>query len=168
MQCESCHGKEATVHLTQVIDGEVKKVHLCEACAKESGVTLKIPTSIHEILQGVSAPKLLLPEPVRSCPACKMTRADFKKIGRLGCAECYEAFEDELTGVIKAMHQADRHLGKFPRRMTEKARLAEELERLRAELARVIGSEQFEEAARLRDQIRQLSGKLEGARARKG
>ena len=70
MQCESCHGKEATVHLTQVIDGEVKKVHLCEGCAKESGVTLKIPTSIHEILKGVSAPKLLMPEPARACPAC--------------------------------------------------------------------------------------------------
>jgi protein arginine kinase activator len=168
MECESCHSKEATVHLTQVINGEVKKVHLCEGCAKESGVTMKIPTSIHEILQGVAAPKLGLPEATKSCPACKMTRADFKKIGRLGCADCYEAFEDELAGVIKAMHQADRHQGKFPRRLTEKARVSEELDRLRGELSRAIGGEQFEQAARLRDQIRQLSGKLQGIRVKKG
>jgi protein arginine kinase activator len=168
MQCESCQAKEATVHLTQVIEGEVKKLHLCEGCAKASGVTYKIPTSIHEILQGVGAAKLSLPEPTRACPACRMTRADFKKVGRLGCAECYEAFGDELLGVVRAMHHAEQHQGKFPRRMTEKAKLAEELERLRAELSRVIGAEQFEEAARLRDQIRRLSGKLEGVRVTKG
>jgi protein arginine kinase activator len=168
MQCESCHTKEATVHLTQVISGEVKKVHLCEACAKVSGVTTKIPTSIHEILQGISAPKLVMPEPARACPSCKMTRADFKKIGRLGCADCYEAFDDELSGVIKAMHHAERHTGKFPRRLTEKAKLAEELERLRAELSRAIAAEQFEEAAGLRDRIRQMTGRLDGIVVRKG
>lgn len=154
MICESCHEKEATVHLTQVAEGAVKKVHLCEDCAAKSGFDIHGPLSIQDILLGmghVSGEEAAGPE--RSCPKCHFRRADFKKTGRLGCPDCYETFAAELLPLIKAMHRSDQHMGKVPSREGIAVRLSSEIAAVQKALDQAIASENYEEAARLRDQI---------------
>ncbi len=153
--CEICKNKEATIHLTQVIDGAVKKVHLCEACAAQSGFDAHGPMSITDILLGMghAAEPVKVKVADRSCPRCHMRRADFKKSGRLGCSACYEAFEDELAPLIKVMHRKDQHVGKIPRREKQSVRVNAEIIQLQRDLERAIAREDFEEAARIRDRI---------------
>ena len=160
MLCESCNEREATVHLTQVADGAVKKVHLCEECAAKSGFDIHGPLSIQDILLGMGQSSSdAAAGPERSCPKCHFRRADFKKTGRLGCPDCYETFAAELLPLIKAMHRSDQHMGKVPSRDGTAVRLSTEIAALQKALDQAIASENYEEAARLRDQI-------QGARSR--
>ncbi len=160
MKCELCKATEATIHLTQVVDGAVKKVHFCEACAAKSGFDVHGPMSITDILLGLGdaavpqEPELRARE--RACPRCHLRRTDFKKSGRLGCPACYEAFADELMPVIKAMHRNEQHRGKVPEREQERFRTTQEMENLEAELQAAIEEERFEEAARIRDVLQTL------------
>lgn len=155
MLCEKCHDKDATVHLTQVVDGEVKKLHFCEECAAESGFDIQGPVSITDILLGMGGeePTAALRASDRVCPSCGMKRADFKKSGRLGCPVCYDTFADELNSLVKAMHRSDQHMGKVPRRESVRARMTAEMGILQKALAEAVAGENFEEAARVRDEI---------------
>lgn len=161
MLCELCKESEATVHLTQVIDSAIKKLHLCESCAGKSGVDLQGPLSISDILLGLGVQK----EPAgagteRSCPRCHMRRTDFKKTGRFGCAECYTAFAEELPPLLKAMHRADRHKGKVPRRESARMLASAELADMQKQMEKAISEEKFEEAARLRDSLQVYRARL--------
>ncbi len=159
MLCEKCKEKEATIHLTQVMDGAVKKVHLCEECAASSGFDVQGPSSITDILLGIGGGSVL-PESGkkdradRACPHCHMKLSDFKKTGRLGCPGCYEAFEDELVSLLKVMHRKEVHSGKVPSRESVRVRKSAEIASLERALEEAIEAEQFEEAARIRDRIR--------------
>lgn len=162
MLCEICKTEEATVHLTQVVDGTIKKVHLCEPCSKKHGFDLQGPISITDILLGMgekpekvqaTATTPSSSKPERSCPRCHMRRTDFKKTGRFGCSECYETFGEELPILLKAMHRNDRHNGKIPANEKTRVMAENDLVRLQEELEAAITSEDYEHAARLRDQI---------------
>lgn len=158
MQCERCQQNEASVHLTQVVDGQVAKMHLCEACAKEAGVDIKGTLSITDLLSGLHGlQQEPAPAPVEEtagpeCPSCGLTRTQFKKQGRLGCPGCYEAFTDDLRGMIRTMHHHERHVGKRPGGAVPDAERAA----LRKALDAAIAQERFEEAARLRDRLRAM------------
>ncbi len=154
MLCESCNEREATVHLTKVLEGSVKKVHLCEECAAKSGFDIHGPMSITDILLGMGgalSPKETAAD--RSCPRCHLRRSDFKKTGRLGCPDCYDTFAGELFPLIKSMHRSEQHLGKVPSREGMRVKLTAELITLQKELDKAVAEERFEEAARLRDRI---------------
>ncbi|MBN1269562.1 MAG: UvrB/UvrC motif-containing protein [Kiritimatiellae bacterium] len=154
MLCEQCHERDATVHLTQVVDGAVKKLHLCEQCAKEAGLDLHGPVSITDILLGMGGETdAARPAADRSCAHCHLRRSDFKKLGRLGCAACYDAFADELAPLLKAMHRKETHVGKRPSDAATRGGGGAELAALQKALDAAIAAEQFEEAARLRDLI---------------
>ena len=169
MQCELCKEHEATVHLTQVVGSEVKKVNLCEACAAKSGLDIKGTISITDLLMGLSGGAALAvgggkaprasPENERACPRCHMRRADFRKTGRLGCADCYETFVEELAPMLHNMHRAHQHTGKIPARESKLVQSTAEAAALQKALETAIAAEQFEEAARLRDRIAVLRGK---------
>lgn len=172
--CEICKEREATVHLTQVIEGQVKKLHLCETCAAKSGFDVNGPLSITDILLGMGLQKpdgqlAAAPEPVttsgleRTCPRCHMRRTDFKKGGRFGCSDCYAAFADELPPLLKAMHRSERHVGKVPAGQSQRLQASAELDDLRAAQKKAIDREAYEEAARLRDQIEQAQAKFRAA-----
>ncbi len=101
----------------------------------------------------------------RKCPRCHMRRTDFKKTGRFGCAECYEAFAEELPPLLKAMHRSDHHAGKIPKREGARVTANAELAALQKKMDKAIAAENFEEAAKLRDQIAQTRKRVEAAEA---
>lgn len=167
MLCEHCGQKPATVHLTQVIDGDVTKLHLCEACAKKGGYDLAANLSMTDFLLGIDGEAALTTKPVaeiqRSCPTCHMRRSDFKKSGQFGCPDCYETFKEEMTPLLRAMHRGDRHVGKIPSRMGVKVQATADLAALERELQEAIAAERFEEAARIRDDIKACRRRLAAA-----
>ncbi|MGD0016163.1 MAG: UvrB/UvrC motif-containing protein [Verrucomicrobiia bacterium] len=166
MQCDNCKKAEATVHLTQIVDGKVLKIDLCEACAKESGVQDAAGFSLADLLVGLGAGDEIKTEgPGARCPACGLTQADFKKTGRLGCATCWETFAAGLAPLLKAMHKGDHHIGKVPTRAAHTLIISENIRQLSEELEKAVHTEKYEEAAVLRDKIRELETKLEVASA---
>jgi protein arginine kinase activator len=158
MLCDHCSEKEATVHLTQVIEGEVKKLHLCEQCAAESGFDVHGTMSVTDILLGMGG-EVTTPASVesmeRSCPVCHLRRSDFKKTGQFGCPACYATFADELKPLLKAIHHGEQHTGKVPAREGVRVRMSAQLANLQQALDQAVGEEKYEEAAGLRDQIRE-------------
>jgi protein arginine kinase activator len=91
------------------------------------------------------------------CPRCGFTQADFKKSGRLGCPECYKTFAEGLEGLLKTMHKGTRHAGKVPEALRESREQADRLKSLQKKLDKAIKEEDFEQAAQLRDELKQLT-----------
>lgn len=161
MLCDICKKHEATVHLTQIVDGKMLKVDLCEACAKEKGVQEAAGFSLSDLLVGLGAAEEMKTEaPGVQCPICGFTQADFKKTGRLGCSGCWEAFEHGLESLLRAMHKGVRHIGKVPSKAAHTLALSEKIRELSEELNKAVQAEKYEEAAQIRDQIRQLESRL--------
>ena len=148
MKCEVCGDNDASVELTQVVDGAIQKWHLCSPCAQEQGVQQQGQVSLTDILFGMGAGQTTPPVDI-TCPKCHMTRADFKQKTRFGCPYCYTAFERELEPLLVAMHRSDRHTGKIPR----SAELSARIEALSSELDDAVRAQNFELAAELRDRI---------------
>lgn len=161
MRCECCQQNEATIHLTQMVDNQSRELHLCEGCAEESGMNVQNVMSIPEILFGLGSSGAALKDnnqpSTRSCPHCHMRDCDFKKTARLGCPRCYEAFAEELGPMLAAMHKGMQHTGKIPGYLRETMATAALCEDLNRQLERAIHDEKYEEAARLRDRIREAT-----------
>lgn len=161
MLCCVCKEKEATVHLTQIVGNKMHKVDLCEECAREKGLEDPSGFAFSDLLLGLGASQEIeqaaatAGEP--ACPQCGYTHADFKKAGRLGCPECYQTFADVLRELLKNMHKGVQHVGKTPRRQQPVMDLGERLRRLRQQLEKAIAEENFEEAARVRDEIKRTT-----------
>ncbi|MBO4631220.1 MAG: UvrB/UvrC motif-containing protein [Lentisphaeria bacterium] len=182
MLCQHCHKNEATIHVQQIVDGQIQSYHLCEGCASKNGAG--VPE-----LEGFNLAEVLFdiagkvagagdsPDAGKDgsdedssatvCPGCGWTLQQFRKTGYLGCPECYQTFAPQVAGLLKNMHRGERHLGKIPvssgteqRRGHELALLNREIENLRKELDEKIRSEEYEQAAVLRDRIQDLSRKL--------
>lgn len=162
MQCDICGKGEATVHLTEIVDGEMTKMHLCEGCAKKKGAEMEEHFGLSDLLAGLADLDVKLKpkaETAAKCPNCGLTYQDFKKIGRLGCSQCYSAFEEFLTPLIKRIHGSIHHAGKIPRKVPKVAKALDQLQQLRGRLHQAIDAEEFEEAAKIRDKIRQIEKK---------
>lgn len=161
MKCRNCP-KVATLHITEIVKGAVQEHHLCEDCARPF---LEKTTSAHA---GSSAPGKSAEDEADSeaaaqliCPSCQMSYKEFRGIGRLGCPNCYAAFQHELLPLIENIHGETQHAGKSPRRTTAENDLKEsQLMKLRGELRRAVSDEQYEKAAELRDQIQALESDL--------
>jgi len=163
MLCCICKEKEATVHLTQIAGDKMQKVDLCEECAKTKGVNDPTGFSLADLLLGLGASQEI--EQASGgveikCPRCGFTQADFKKAGRLGCPECYQSFADALQGLLKSMHKGTHHVGKVPESLRHSRDLSDRLKGLQKRLAKAIEDENFEQAAALRDEIKQMTAKL--------
>jgi protein arginine kinase activator len=156
MKCDVCE-KEATVFLTQIINGQMTTVNLCDACSKAKGVTDETGFGLAEAFLHQAAPAA---EMESECPACGFTAAQLKKIGRMGCPECYSAFRDGLDNLLKAMHKGTRHVGKTPKRLVTEGQLRGNLGQLREDLAKAVKEERYEDAARLKAEIQHLQQKL--------
>lgn len=166
MKCDMCHNDEATVHLTEIIDNNVSKLHLCEECAKEKSQEMEEHFGLADLLSGLAdlAPVVEKTERKISdssikCSSCGFSSQNFRKMGRLGCPKCYETFKNQLGPLLRKIHGSDTHAGKVPsgkEAVQDKVML---LEDLKTALDRAIKQEEFEEAARLRDQIKAMGQK---------
>ena len=163
MLCELCKQAQSTVHLTEIVNDQMTELHLCEACANQKGAQMESHFGLSDLLGGLAdfgkAPELEEEEEEvskKACSNCGMTFDDFRKVGRLGCSECYGAFKRGVGSLLKRIHGSTHHLGKSPARLGKQAKTRTELMALRRKLEQAIEVEEFEEAARLRDSIRQL------------
>jgi len=160
MLCSICKMKEAKFHYTNVAGDKVQKVDLCEECAKSKGMENPTGFCFADELFGLGAAQEIEQaggETGLKCPACGFTQSDFKKAGRLGCAECYQTFAEPLEGLLKTMHKGTRHVGKVPESLRQSRNLSDQLKGLKKKLAKAIEAEDFEQAAVLRDEIKQLT-----------
>src|SRR5207302_11004519 len=115
MLCDVCKCNDATVFLTQILEGKMHKVNLCEACSKEKGVQDPTSFALADLLLGLGATDEIEKGGLsQKCPVCGFSQADFKKTGRLGCSECYITFAEGLAALLKAMHKGTEHVGNFP------------------------------------------------------
>jgi protein arginine kinase activator len=165
MVCELCKQTQATVHLTEIVNEQMTELHLCEACANQKGAQVESHFGLADLLSGLadfSKTQEVEEAPVKACPSCGMTYDDFRKVGRLGCAECYTTFRRSLGSLLKRIHGSPIHIGKSPARLLKPAKVGKaELLELKRKLERAVAEEAFEEAARLRDQIRRLEQQQE-------
>jgi protein arginine kinase activator len=155
MKCQRCP-KQATLHITEVLgEDRFEEVHLCEDCAKkyliepqQKKATAKAePLSEAEEPDGVGD---------KQCEACGIKFVEFRNAGRLGCPHDYDSFREELLPLLESIHGDVRHQGKAPRRLPKAKSAQAELAQLRKQLQQAVLEEAYEEAARIRDRIRQL------------
>ena len=159
-KCDHCN-KPAVVHEVTVRNGMKKEVHLCEVHAREAGIVMPGQQPINQLLTqfviSQSSKTAATKTVIKACPGCGLTFAQFRQVGRLGCAQCYSAFEAELSHLIeRAQGGGSQHCGKAPHRSG--ASLDRELliQRLARELDQAVAAEQYERAAQLRDRLTSL------------
>lgn len=168
MKCDFCDQK-TTFSLTQLSEGQMKKVFLCDACAKERGVTDPTGFSLADLLLGglpAAVPQgPLVPaaagaagaaKGVRRCPSCGFSLDDLRRVRRFGCSDCYTTFAEEVSQMVRGMHRGTTHVGKVPAGLMALQALHQRLEELRGRLEQAVASESYEEAAGIRDEIRKL------------
>ena len=163
MLCDACRETDASVHLTKVVEGEVTLVHLCAGCAAERGIETTSHTTpknglgefLHAAQQQVASEKG--PGDETTCTFCRLTLREFRAIGRLGCGNCYATFEPSLRQLLRRVHGNAQHVGrKYLPPATEILAKATTVGELRDRLRRAIVSEEFELAASLRDQLKDV------------
>ncbi len=154
MNCELCKQNPAEMPVKQVVDGQVKELFVCSACARKTHSEPPSALPLTDLLFSVGFEHSGEPksEPEVSCASCGMTRPELKKRSRLGCPACYEAFARDIEPMLRDMQAGDRHVGRVP----VVARVQAELDELERALADAIRDQRFEQAAVLRDRIREL------------
>lgn len=144
----------------------MQKVNLCEQCAEDKGVTDPTGFALADLLQGSGTesvnPSAVVGNEGSQCEFCGFGESDFKKTGRFGCSKCYQVFHSGLDNLLEAMHRHSEHHGKTPAHFVEtrsaqikSAKALADFSELRALLDEAITVEDYEEAARLRDEIAQ-------------
>ena len=169
MLCDICHKKEATVHLTEIINDKITKMHLCEQCASEKSQTMEAHFDLSDLLAGLADIGDIQQPTIKKgikCPSCGFALGDFQRIGRLGCPKCYETFRNQLAPLLRRIHGQDRHMGKLTVRTVsgKLSKDARELHALKVGLQKAISTEAFEEAAKLRDKIKEIEEKFKRKR----
>lgn len=155
--CQSCKRARATVHIMDNFP-QKRERHLCEDCAAQEGVIIKQTKTTNDILQEFIKHKVGLGESKDvACPTCGTTFHEFQVKGLLGCPEDYSVFAKLLTPLIERAHEGGiQHVGKVPKKAGASVRKKTGLLRLNRELEDAIVKEDYEQAARVRDQIRKL------------
>lgn len=162
MKCDQCGSGDAVVHLTQIVNNQMSTFHLCERCAAEKGLEATpepITFPLTDFLAQMGEAGVTVTEPAQEqrCAFCGLSFKDFRETGRLGCPQCYTSFESQLRGLLRRIHGGTQHMGKvyLPPDPTA-TEMGKRLEVLRRKLQRAVEAEDFERAARLRDEIRTL------------
>ena len=156
MKCHLC-GQPATVHLTEIVNGKKKEKHFCPECAQKQEVLKQQQLNINAIVQsymphvGGAAEELSR----LTCPSCGIKYMEFKAAGRCGCPLDYQVFREPLLPLLERIHRGCKHVGKVPPHASMHAAVQTELRDLRQQLRTAVEQEAYEEAARLRDLIRQ-------------
>ncbi len=170
MFCEKCKKNEATIHLSEVIKDMKSEVHLCEGCAREVGLNTKISNfslSLPEMLTFLNVDEVADYKNEKICSLCGSDFFYYKRDGRLGCPECYNNLAEFIEPVLTGYHGDNRHIGKFPVHngeadSTKKSHMmnnhfSDNITDYKAQLDIAVNEERYEEAAILRDKIRDIN-----------
>ena len=183
MLCENCGKREANVRYSENINGVKKEMHLCEECSRKLGISSKmdfsmpsldIPSFFGSFLEDFSTPEFMpfLNEVKQlTCDSCGSTFEDIINFGRYGCANCYDVFEDRMDPILKKLQGANRHNGRLGKISDNKVKFEEKdkvpneqganesnkLEKLQNDLKLAIKEERYEDAAKLRDEIKEMN-----------
>lgn len=179
MLCENCKQKEANVKYTQIINGVKKEMHLCDKCSRELGInemSFNIPINLSSFFgeflddynQGFTP--LIQKEKILKCDKCNMTYDDFIESGKFGCSNCYDVFGANIDSILKRLHGSNRYVGRkaintSEKQIKEKQVLKEEntnetkIKELKHKLNKMIKEEKYEEAAKIRDEIKKIEEK---------
>lgn len=163
MLCEECKSREAVYTVSVVVGDELTSRHLCEECMARmnanfsSGNIKNLLSSILSAITGIETPA----EPKEDvvCPRCHTTLSQFTKSGKLGCPKCYDAFHEQLQPMLLQIHGRVQHAGRQPLATVDAQRSRTRQEALSRQMEQAVAVEDFETAARLRDQIRALAAK---------
>jgi protein arginine kinase activator len=164
MICDICGKNEATIHLTEVVNDQVTKLHICEVCAKQKSDEMQAHFGLTDLLSGlVEGGEVLGSSEVSGavgvkCPGCGSVYQDFQRSGRIGCGKCYDTFTKNLSDLLRKIHGTDKHVGKMPFNGIGGVKRQEDINRLKNELQQLAAAEEFEKAALLRDRIREMEG----------
>lgn len=180
MLCDNCGENEANVKYTQIINGVKKEMHLCEKCSKELGISnLSVSDFNFDIPMNMSsffadflgeAQNDFLPnigeEQKLQCNECGTTYEEFIESGKFGCGNCYETFSNKIDSILKGIHNGNRHVGR--KGIQTNTKLSKEqgnnevaigkLEKLQMDLKNAIKEERYEDAAKIRDEIKKIQG----------
>lgn len=169
MICEICKQNDAIVHIKKIINGKVTKLDLCELCAKNTHqFDISSTISLQDFLKGLisfantdadSMPSELSDESLK-CPKCGLTYHELTQGGKFGCKECYKSFKKQLPSVLKRIHGSLKHEGKIPKTKDKDVSRERILNKYKEELKTSITKEEYEEAARLRDLIREIEKEI--------
>lgn len=170
MMCEKCGKKEAEIYIKNSINGQETEMSLCRECAEEAGYLdgfrglgswkNLIPDELG-LLSDWLRPGIAQPSAAKACPVCGMTAAQLVAGGKAGCAQCYESFADILNPMIRRIHGGSAHQGAAPESVGAQIQRRARIAALREELTQAIKEENFEQAAKLRDEIRALESEGE-------
>jgi len=160
MLCQHCHQRDAIMQLLISENGQTRKVYLCETCAKKTQEVSFVfhPAIVPEFLQalfGFNATTKDQPSEM-TCPKCGISFSRITQVGKLGCSTCYEIFETQLEPLLRRVHGGGQNVGKIPARRGAVIRSRVEQRKLKETLQTLIQQEAFEEAAVVRDQIREI------------
>lgn len=169
MLCDRCQKRPAQVHLTQLINNTKKEMNLCPTCAAElqaESFGFAPQLNLHDFLAGLInhqfAGKAMKQSSMTGvhCEKCGATEAQVAQKGLFGCSECYTQFGERVNPLLKRIHGSCSHTGKVPKRTGGKALLSKEIRTLKNLLQDAVKQEEFEEAASLRDRIKELEQQL--------
>jgi protein arginine kinase activator len=169
MLCQICGKSPATLHFTEIHDNKMSELHVCERCAEEKGLQSQQGKQKFDIADVILNMKdgMTQSEEERvgavQCPRCGLLYSAFRETGRLGCADCYSAFQFQLRPLLRRIHGDTRHRGKVPAHDGEGASRSRQVQRLYDELQRAVDREEFERAAEIRDEIKRLEGEHRAA-----
>jgi protein arginine kinase activator len=164
MLCQVCKVNEATVRYAEIVSGGLTEIHLCQKCAESEGKSLGANFGFAGLFAAVH-PDVKAPDAAESdaelkCTCCGVSFGEVMSKGRLGCAECYTAFKDKLQPLVERVHGASQHVGKAPSGTASSLQVRGKLLRYRSKLRKAIELEDYEEAAQLRDQIREIEEEM--------
>lgn len=176
MLCSNCGKNEANVRYTRIINGEKTEFSLCEECAKKVGlddIDFSMPINFSNFLSDFFEEDSILPSfdkiGVEKCPKCGLTYDDFVNSGKFGCSECYKAFANRLDSILKNLHGSTKHIGKAPKNIVNQINIKnkeeiskkvdekqEKINKLNKDLNQAIKEERYEDAAKIRDEIKKI------------
>lgn len=176
MLCDNCKKNEASVHLTRVVNGKKTERHLCSTCASKQSndglgggfFNFGTPLIDNDFFTNDFFTNALYPESFLKhqqavrCDRCGMSFDDFNQNGKFGCDHCYEVFDAQISPLVKRLQGSLAYEGRVPSRGTGVFKTKHQIKRLRQELDKSIRAEKFEEAARIRDEIKVLEESLHG------
>ena len=162
MLCDNCGKRKATVHLTEIVNGQATEMHLCEKCAAQKSLELQKSLDIGDVLAGLAGMDIddaSAKESKLVCPGCGLSYEQFKKSGRLGCSQCYRAFDKKIQVLLKRIHGSNHYVGKAPSAISRKQDKDSKVQDLKMQLEKAIQLEDYEKAAELRDEIKKLEAR---------